>query len=239
MKVQNFQEKFCQNFDLLEKKDSNLLDQIEVYLDLKDLAQAIETKEIIGEKLLLAIESTNLFSTIFSKESIAFYYLSRYSFSKMNSNGSNPEIKPDELEQTAIEFIKKLYIQMKKTNLLPKPSSENSQSQQPSGKKRSRFDDDSDEAEICEIDSSEIDNELAIFENTKSKLKCLDFWNSFGSQMPILSMIYRHLSCIPAANSAVERAFSSSKLVFDDLSSNSSLETIEAQMMLCFDRFEE
>ena len=222
-KAKKFQDSFCNNFEILEKKDSTLLTSFKAYANLKNLANSPETKEIIGQILINSISDPKFLKQLFSNHAVAFFYLSRASAKKWEEN--YPELNIGNRIDSAIKFIKEIGSKIKltkKTNIQTNIET--------------NIDDllfDESPAKITKFSSVEL--ELEKFKNITSDLNCDKFWEEFGNQMPILSTIYKQLKSIPPSNSYVERLFSTGKLIASDLKNRTSYNSIEAQCVLCFD----
>ena len=77
----NFEIDFCKNFDILEKRSSDLLDGISVYFNLIALSRNSDYQHLDFEKIIV----DELYPIVFSPIACCYYYLSRVNFIS-NSN---------------------------------------------------------------------------------------------------------------------------------------------------------
>lgn len=68
--------------------------------------------------------------------------------------------------------------------------------------------------------------ELSDFRKNSSDLIEHDFWAKYSGEYPTLSKLFFKLATIQPSSACVERLFSKAKLVFNDLKSSMSTETI-------------
>ena len=226
LRAQQYQQSIADIFDELENKEANLITQVSAFVTLSILANNSNTRSLIGTSLSEIISLQKTKDVFFSKDSLAFCLLSRVSFDAICSNIDESR---DTLKSKAIAYIKELstmfsYENKANDSLIPKSkvSKMTSLLFSPTREQKSP--------------QNSIGSELREFELMESTLTQKDFWLHEGSKMPTLRSIYRLLASIPAGNSSIERAFSTSKLVFDDLKNRTSMESIEAQMILALKR---
>ena len=221
--IASFEKCLAALFDKLEKKSSNLIDHIFVYIDLDRLSKSDLSKLLFGESFSLITNKRKIFQTIFTDDLLAFAFLSKVSFQKLETLCS--EINADIFEERAKGHIKNIYNQLLKNNIVDETEP-----------KKFKITKDVDifecEINISEADfiKSEIEIEIEKFINMKVQIGKTEFWIEYGAIFTKLSPVYRHLLSIPASNSAVERTFSSAKFIFDDLKGSSSVETVESQV---------
>ena len=205
-----FQSNFCGNFDTLESDEADLLSLLYVFHDLNELANKSSTKSLMGEYLDIILDS-KFKDVVFNDIACSFYFLSRAKLSEQHRN-------------QAIKFLKKVGQSFAKETKLQEPT-ENSQSHT----------EDKIFGSLPHSEFPKVENEISRFEDLASNLRKRIFWREYKTHFPILFDIYKYLLPIPSSNSSVERCFSISKHIFNDLKSQSSMESIESQMYLKFE----
>ena len=221
--MNDFQNELSILFDKLEKNNSTLIDQIFAYIKLIDLSKSELGMHLFGESLKLIIIKRKIFGKLFNDDVLAYAFLSKVSFEKLSVLCQ--EISAEECQRKAKDRIFHIFELLKQNELI--------QNTEHSHKRSKNSNEDIFDNNHENEHNLDLSTELEKFNAIKSTLVQNDFWKEFGNIFQILSLIYRHLSSIPATNSSVERAFSQCKYIFDDLSGNLSEESLEAQLMAC------
>ena len=222
--VSEFQKKLCSFFDILENKDSDLLDQLNIYIKLSELALDYSCTRVIGDTLETLMNKKSTFDAFISDDTLAYCYLSKINFKFVFRN--LPKVDSESLLKRAKDRVKFLMSQL--GNAVPECQLETGES--------AIHNDDLFEKEVEEVKdtANQNDDSLTKFESLKG-LNRAAFWLKSQNDFPSLFMVYLHLRSIPASNLIVERGFSTAGRIFDELKSSTSSESIEAQVAICLD----
>lgn len=227
-KMSEYQQRLSEFFDILERKDSDLLDQLDVYEKLLRLSTNSTCTNLFGNHFVDLVKKQSTIQAFLSDDTLAYCYLSKIKFDFVFKDFTF--IDSTELVNKAKLRIKYLAKQFE------------NDSQQVSGIQ-------------VQVDSSRAHTNRLFEQNVPSNIEPEDpyadlfdefesikdgdragFWQKNGKRLKVLLKVYMHLRSIPASNSSIERSFSLAGRIFDELKSSTSEDSIEAQVVLCMDR---
>ena len=114
MRLHEYQNEYCDFFNVIEKKNSNLLTHLKVYVGQHQLSMTKNTQDKIGNMLELIILNEKYQNIFLSKDSLAFGVLSKVNFSFITRQ--IPQLQLKDLEGQANEHINNLAKQFIQTN---------------------------------------------------------------------------------------------------------------------------
>ena len=227
--LHNFQQKLCHSFDILEKKDSDLLDQLNVYITVSKLSVEPECTILVGDALNKIMKMQSTIEAFISEDTLSYCYLSKvdFKFVFQDLNFINPDALLNRAKmkiKTILNRSVKLPVELNQDTNPPKnPDSHNDSLFEPPQTTPTESE------KVMEIDYFEK------FESLEG-LNRKAFWMSHKNDLQQLFAVYLHLRSIPGSNSSVERSFSVSRRIFDDLKNSTSNESIESQVAMCMDK---
>ena len=234
-KVSMFQENLCEHFDTLENRNSDLLDQLSVYIKVWKLSKESVCTSILGDSLQIIMEQESTVEAFLSNDTLAYCYLSKIDFHFVFSGLGH--IDPSVLLERAKLRIRSIIEQsgqtlnssVSKSMNLPKGMNANSHTDSLFERPVAPPPNQINEAVGIEIDYFKKFDSLKDFNR-------IQFWQNYKNELTVLFDVYLHLRSIPASNSSVERSFSIAGRIFDDLKNSTSDASIEAQVTICIEK---
>ena len=219
-KISNFETTLCSYFDILEAKDSDLLDQMKVFVKLVKLSKEKVCTDIVGNSLGYIVNNPSTINTFLSDDTLAYAYLSKINFDYTFANMPNIDTK-------ALVKQAKTRIRM----IAMKCFMAESKVQQ------AMSINDKEDPDLFEpVSDTVIEEDLFEKFDQPSGLRTIAFWAEKKAEFKLLFKIYLQLRSIPASNSSIERAFSVAGRIFDELKASTSDDSIEAQIALCLEK---
>ena len=222
-RIAEIEKQLCDSFTTLENKNSDLLDQMKCYVNVFKLSKQNCCLSIFGDKLTEIMQMPSTIDGFLGEDTLAYCYLSKLDFEFAFADC--PHLNPQNLLEKAKMRIRALIKQhqTEPDQIVYVEASE----------------DEDEFFKMPQNESSGDQPETCVFQKFEDKgfmHKKNKFWLAYKSEMPLLFAVYVSLRSIPASNSSIERSFSIAGLIFDDLKSSTSPESIEAQITLCIDK---